>query len=184
MTNLLVCLVNPNKMKISATKITMYNTCPYKYWLNYELGAMVAPQPHFIIGTMYHKAVEKYHQFGKLDKANIKPVLDQIKPLIIIKKTSEEIDRFGLVRLMLEKYAEYPVDDAKTIDTEWFFNIDIPCTTIQLNGFIDRVVEGGMVEYKTTSFDFTEKDVHTIQADIYSYASEIGLENCPILLFR
>jgi len=41
---------------------------------------------------------------------------------------------------------------------------------VPLYGFIDRIVEGGIIDYKTTSKDYTIADVEeNIQTDFYAY---------------
>jgi len=151
---------------ISATSYKMYETCPYQWMLKYKVNCLQMPNPAFIIGTAFHKGVEKFHT-GR----SVEDVVAELKKEMLngTATTGEQIDMFGLVRQMVEAYARNPVTYA-TIETEYQFNIPVFGVTAPLFGFIDRVVEGGVVEYKTSAKDYTIDDIDNIQTDIYSFA--------------
>lgn len=149
---------------ISASSMNMYDQCPLAWKYNYIDKLLQLPNPAFIIGTNYHKALELFHTGHKPEQ-----ILIDLKKEMIKNKTDEEIDRFGLVRQMFEKYIAMPVE-GKIIENEFRFRITIPDIPVPLYGFVDRVDENKIVEYKTSSFDYKEKDIKTIQSLIYTYA--------------
>jgi DNA helicase-2/ATP-dependent DNA helicase PcrA len=155
----------PKVKTISASQMNTYSTCPLQWYYAYILKLVQLPNPAFIIGTAYHKCLERFHKGdGNEDIIN-----DLKKSLMSPKPSDEEIERFGLVRKMFEKYKKNPVI-GKVIETEFCFKIDIPGIPVPLYGFIDRVDEDKIPEYKTSSFDYKEEDIKTIQSKTYTYA--------------
>jgi len=149
---------------ISATSLKTFQTCPMQWMYKYDYELLQAPNPAFQIGSAYHKMVEEFHK-----GISVENILENTKKDIIKKKTNDEIDMFGLLRLMFVKYAENPIK-GNTVKTEFRFNIPLPNLKVGLYGFIDRIVEGDrIVEYKTTSKDYIQEDVNNIQSHIYSY---------------
>ncbi len=150
---------------ISATGYNTYDTCPYKFKLKYGIKPLVMPNPAFIVGTAFHKGAELYH--GGTD---IETILATIKSEMLngTETTEKEIGRYGMVRQMIEAYVRNPVI-LPTIELEYNFKISVPGLSAPLYGFVDRVVEGGFVEYKTSIKVFKYEDIDNIQTDIYSY---------------
>ena len=151
---------------ISATSLKTYQTCPYQWKMKYIHRLEQLPNDAFEVGTQYHKAVEMFHT--GMDKEMI---LNQIKSEMLSEKpTSKEIDKFGLVRVMFEKYVEYPFE-GETLETEYKFYIKSPKLPYPFFGFIDRIIPGIVLDYKTTGKDFKQEDIEDNPAtDIYSYA--------------
>jgi hypothetical protein len=144
---------------ISATKIQTYEECPLRYYYNYELGLLQLPNPAFILGTAYHKAVELLH--SDKDEELIKK---EIKTIV-----NNNIEYFSTVMGLLRNYMKHPVTGT-TIEREFMFSQAVPFIPVPLFGFIDRIDENKIVEYKTTSTDYTQKDTDTLQSKIYTYA--------------
>lgn len=152
---------------ISATSITIFETCPLQWKYNYILKLLQLPNDAFIIGTSYHKALQLYHQ---LPTVNTKEkIVEQLKTEMLIKKNDESINRFSLVRKMFEKYCLNPVEGIIQ-ECEFRFDVTLPNLPIKLIGYVDRVDENKIVEYKTTSEDYTQQRIDNLQSDIYSYA--------------
>lgn len=155
----------PKVKTISASQMNTYITCPYQWYLNYILKLVQLPNPAFIIGTAYHKCLERFHN----GDSDVEILADLKKDLMSDKPTNEEIERFGLVRKMYAKYKLNPLK-GKVVETEFKFSIKIPGIDVPLYGFVDRVDEDKIGEYKTSSFDYKEEDIKTIQSKTYSYA--------------
>jgi len=152
---------------ISATSITTYEECPLKWKYQYIYKLLQLPNDAFIIGIAYHKALQFYHQ---LPAENTKEkIIKQLKNEMLIKKTDDEIKRFSLVRKMFEKYIENPVL-GNIIEKEFNFNVTLPGLPVKLYGFVDRVDEDFIIEYKTTSEDYTQERIDNLQSKIYTYA--------------
>jgi RecB family exonuclease len=158
--------MNKIKLKtISATSINTYNNCELNWYLKYVAKLLNLPNPAFIIGSAYHKCIEDFNN-GMAKEF----VIEKLKKDILKDKpTEEDIKTFGLVRRMFEKYLINAIEGSKD-SSEFKFNIKIPGIPVPLFGFIDRVDKDKIVEYKTTSQDFTLNDVKTIQSKIYVYA--------------
>jgi len=155
----------PKIKTISASSISSYQNCPLSWYYNYILKLIQLPNPAFIIGTNYHKCLERFHSGDSKEQI----IADLKTQLLSGKPTGDEIERFGLVRKMFEKYIKNPLT-GKVIETEFSFSIPIEGIPVPLYGFVDRVDEDKIGEYKTSSFDYKEEDIHTIQSKIYSYA--------------
>ena len=155
-----------NELKhISASSLTAYNNCPLQWYYAYVLKLIQLPNPAFIIGTAYHKCLEQYHS-----DVDVEEILSKTKKdLMSNKPTDDEIKNYAMVRKMFEKYCDNFIGGT-IIDREYKFSINIPGVPVPLIGFIDRVDEDKIVEYKTSSFDFKEIDIQTIQSRIYTYA--------------
>jgi hypothetical protein len=162
---------------ISATSLKLYESCPFCWKLKYVVGLMQPETPALLIGKMFHKSVEMYHNEIAPDK-----ILAKIKEEMIKDKTDEEIDNFGVVRKAFELYCKYPIKK-ETVDTEYQFMVYTKGNSIPIIGFIDRVLDGGIIEYKTTSVDYTDEDTQGIQPLIYSYAYFIKYKKIPVITY-
>jgi DNA helicase II / ATP-dependent DNA helicase PcrA len=152
---------------ISASQINTYQTCPLQWYYNYILKLLQLPNQNFIIGTAYHKCTERFHKNENKDI-----IIEEMKRHlleIIDDEMDEKIKAIGIVRKMFEKYIKNPVK-GKPIELELQFTIKIPGIPVPLFGYIDRFDEDKIVEYKTSSFDYTLNDIETIQSKIYTYA--------------
>jgi len=167
---------------LSATSVSTYEGCPYRWNLNYNLKLLQLPNPAFFVGTMYHKALEIYQ--SKALKHEL--VIEQIKGLMLANTEFEDkIKMFGMVRNMFGKYVEYEQELARlpSIENEWRFRIQVPGLDIPLIGFVDRIIAGKVIEYKTTSKDFEQEDLNNIQTDIYSYAYFNRFGEMPTVIY-
>jgi len=138
---------------ISATKYRTFDSCPRQYQYKYEFHLMERKSDALEIGSLYHEALELYHQ----DNEEIADKLIKDNP-----KHSDMLNH------LFNKYKESPVDGV-TMETEYRFKIDIEGVEPKLYGFIDRIDEDKGVEYKSSSKKFNEADIDNIQTDIYLY---------------
>ena len=169
---------------ISASSYNCYQECPYRWQLQYIYKLIQPEIEAFVIGRMYHQGVEMFHNGHSTQDA-----IESVRKLMLVEPTQSNISNFGLVRLMLEKYYEDPIM-TPTIESEYKF-----CEALSLAvngqyplpplfGFIDRVVEGGIIEHKTSSFDYTEEHTSGIQTDIYAYAYYKKYGNIPKVTYH
>lgn len=149
---------------ISASALKTYETCPLQFKYNYILKLAQLPNDAFKIGTALHKCLELYHQ-GRDPQDFLKDIYESIAP----NKTKEELEMYSTIRNMLEAYIRNPINE-NNVETEFKFTYGIKDIPIPLFGFIDRITEDGIVEYKTSSMDYKLEDADTIQATTYSYA--------------
>ena len=149
---------------VSATSLRMYQDCPHCWYLKYELGLIPPISDALEIGKAFHKIVELYHS-----GVGEEEIILKLKKEIITEPLDELIDRFSIIRKLAEIYFKEPLK-SQTKETEKKFYIPLEKCSLALIGFIDRVTEEGIIEYKTTSKDYIEDDLKSIQTDIYSFA--------------
>jgi len=148
---------------VSATSINTYNMCPQWWQWHYEFKLPQLPNDAFIVGTAYHKGLEQWGSGMAKDL-----IIDNAKRELIKNKTKEEIERFGLVRKLLTKFFDNPLE-GDILHREYEFKTRVPNLPVSLFGYIDRVDVEKIIEYKTSSFDYKEKDMRNFQSKIYSY---------------
>lgn len=149
---------------ISASSINTYSVCPLQWYFNYMLKLVQLPNPAFLVGTAYHKALELFH-LGRNDEQ----IKDEVKKLLVSDiKDKEQIERYALVALMFRKYKESPVL-GDIVSAEFQFSQPVSLLEVPLFGYIDRVDTDKIVEYKTSSYDYTRKDIESLQSKIYTY---------------
>jgi hypothetical protein len=164
---------------ISASAFSTHETCPLQYKYNYIYHLEQLPNEAFEIGTLYHKCLEDY--YNGIPKEII---LDELKKKIIVNKTDTEIKKFGLIRKMFEKYLLYPIE-GETIKTEYRFKIQMPNIDIPVTGVIDRITSKGIIDYKTSSYDYEPLELNNnIQIDIYSYIRWKETGTLPEVIFH
>lgn len=150
---------------ISASSITTYDACPLQWYYNYMLKLVQLPNPAFMVGTAYHKALELFHQSRKDEQ-----IKETIKKLLLSdKKEKDEIERYALVAAMFRKYKENLLK-GDIVHNEFRFRQKVPNLPVPLYGFVDRVDTDKIVEYKTSSFDYKRENIETLQSKIYTYA--------------
>lgn len=183
-------LINNMKIQnVSYTSYSLYKSCPYCWYLQYKVKLIQPETPALKIGSMYHKGLELlYKEELKGNKDPLNVVLEHIKKEIIVDKTDEEIDQFGLIRKMVElfhaNYNSQVTDMGKTIGSEWFFNMKMQDCPLMLTGFIDRITEKGIVEYKTTSQDYKQEEADGLQSLFYNYPYKKQYGRTPQIIYH
>lgn len=175
-------LITMNNQKcVSASQLQCYNDCPQWWYWNYELKLMQQENDAFIIGNAYHKALELFH-IADCNKQTIASLIEQMKPTLIkVSEKGNDLESFIMFKTMFKKYAEN-ILTGKTLKCEETFSLKIEGVPIPLFGKIDRVDEDKIVDYKTSSYDFKQENIETIQSKIYSYAvNEIYKKLLPVV---
>lgn len=151
-------------LHLSASSLSCFKECPLKFHFNYTLKLLQLPNEAFFVGKQYHKLLEKFHS-GR----NAEIIIQNLKNEMLKKPTDKKIEQFGLLRRMFECYVKYPLK-GNVIENELKFKINIPKIDVLFIGFLDRFDEDKIVEYKTSSFDYKESDIKTLQSLAYTYA--------------
>jgi len=146
-----------NIKRISATSVTKYSLCPRQWQFSYELKLLTLPCQAFTIGSAYHKYVELFHKNKSTEQ-----IMNHLKPTL-------NKDEFIEVCQMGRKYEDNPIR-GKVSCLELNFSYAIEGIPVPLFGYIDRLDENKIVEYKTSSFDYKQSDIETLQSKIYTYA--------------
>lgn len=139
---------NYNKMKISPSKISCYNTCPLQYSYRYEKKLISIKWKALTLGSRYHELVRQYH-------------IDW----------NEHQHKIGQEYDLLRSYIKNPVK-GNIVDTEKniLFNLELPDgEQVEVNIILDRIDEDKFIDYKTSSVDYKEEDCKTIQSLLYVY---------------
>ena len=144
---------------LSATSYNVYEICPMQWYYNYELLLLKKDSKALLIGSFFHELLECHYDSNK-------QLLEDSKKNYLTKLSEDD---YNLALAMYDKYKENPLD-GKIIEREYKFNLDIPGVNMPIKGKIDRIDDDKAVEYKTTSKDYKDEDVDTIQFTLYSYA--------------
>jgi len=181
---------------LSYTQISLYQTCPLCYKLQYIDGLEQKEKGYFSFGTTMHECAEYFFKV----KVPPPPSLEAL--LQFYEKTwhsegyesaEEEASYRAYGREMLAKFCEIHSPDFRMpIAVEWMFNIDVE--GVKLRGFIDRVDKldsGGLsiVDYKTDRELFTKDDLEkNLQLTLYQLAVEqswyLPVERLTLYHFR
>jgi len=181
---------------LSYTQISLYQSCPLCYKLQYIDGLKPKDKGYFSFGTTMHECAEYFFKV----KVPPPPSLDELLQFYEqdwhsegYESAEEEANYKAYGREMLAKFWEIQSSDFKMpIAVEWMFNIDIE--GVKLRGFIDRVDKldsGGLsiVDYKTDKELFTKGDLEkNLQLTLYQLAVEqswyLPVERLTLYHFR
>jgi len=181
---------------LSYTQISLYQSCPLCYKLQYIDGLKPKDKGYFSFGTTMHECAEYFFKV----KVPPPPLLDELLQFYDqnwlsegYESAEEEANYKAYGREMLAKFWEIHSSDFRMpIAVEWMFNIDIE--GVKLRGFIDRVDKldsGGLsiVDYKTDKELFTKGDLEkNLQLTLYQLAVEqswfLPVERLTLYHFR
>jgi CRISPR/Cas system-associated exonuclease Cas4 (RecB family) len=141
-------------MRLSATSIDAYQTCPKRFYYTYVLGLLQRDSTPLKLGKSYHSSLEKLEEYG-LEEST--------------KRACEDGVDLELLRKMVETYLKNPVA-GNIVEREKYFKLT--AGDVEVSGKIDRIDEDKIVDYKTTSTDYKYEDCLGIQTDIYIWAME------------
>lgn len=151
---------------LSVSCIETYKTCPKMFHFQYVMKAMGLPSKALDVGKFVHKGIELYNNKEDWEKILKKEILNPMN--------NENVEIFRIVRRVVTAYERNPVE-GKTIGNEIKCEMELENSKgekipIPFLGFIDRVIEDGIVEYKTTGEDYKQDKIDTsLQATIYAY---------------
>ena len=165
---------------LSFTQISLYQTCPLQYKLQYIDGLKPKDKWYFSFGTTMHRCVEHFFKVSTPPPPPLEELLRFYEQnwLSQAYESPEEEARYkDYGREILTKFWEiHSTDFRMPIALERSFYIDIE--GIKLRGFIDRVdkLESGglsVIDYKTNkdlfTTDYLDED---LQLTIYQMAAE------------
>jgi len=167
-------------IKMSATRMSMYLQCKWKYWSNYILHKPKLPNISFKLGISVHDALkvagkiwQKKEKFTSYDMQKIKDIYRKTAAKEGIE--SLEVYEEGL-HMVLDKIRDFEV--GKIIEVEDKFEV----TTgdgVPIIGAMDKIIELGeetglIVDYKTSKFFYTPDEMkNDIQLSIYDVVGNI-----------
>jgi putative RecB family exonuclease len=164
---------------LSFTQISLYQTCPWQYKLQYIDGLKPKDKWYFSFGTTMHRCAEHFFRVSTPPPPSLEALLQFYEQNWLSRgyESPEEETRYrDYGREILTRFWEiHSADFHLPVAVERMFHIDI--NGIKLMGFIDRVdkLESGglsIIDYKTNqelfSTDYLEQD---LQLTIYQMAA-------------
>ncbi len=181
---------------LSYSQISLYQSCPLCYKLQYIDGLEPKEKGYFSFGTTMHACAEYFFKVKVPPPPSLEELLQYYEKnwLSAGYESAEEEESYRAYgREMLAKFWEIHRSDFRMpIAVEWMFNIDIE--GVKLRGFIDRVDKldsGGLsiVDYKTDRELFTKDDLaKNLQLTLYQLAVEqswyLPVERLTLYHFR
>jgi len=172
--------MSTNKIKMSATRMSMYLQCKWKYWCNYVLHLPRKPNISFKLGISIHEALKVAGLIWKKKENFTKYDIQKIKESYRKEAAKEGIENMGVYNegmlMLTSKLKDF--ESGKIIDVEDRFEVTTD-EGIMLIGAIDKAVELAddsllIVDYKTSKFNYTAEEMkNDIQLSIYDIAASI-----------
>jgi ATP-dependent helicase/DNAse subunit B len=157
--------------RVSASKLKLWHECATRYYYYYQTEIKEAPNIYGVSGSACHRAIELYYQEQK------DPI--QTYQEILAHHTFENMDFLNqyhtIVRDAHDMLRTFPFDAYQPVAHELYFSLPYPqenpfCT---VNGFIDMVLDDGIVDFKTSKDTITAASVeHDLQFLLYAYVFE------------
>jgi RecB family exonuclease len=165
---------------LSFTQISLYQSCPLCYKLQYIDGLRPKDKWYFSFGTTLHSCAERFFKVSTPPPPSLDELLQFYEQNWLSQgyESPEEEARYrDYGREILTRFWEiHSADFRMPVAVERLFYIDID--GVKLRGFIDRVdkLESGglsIVDYKTTKELFTADDLEeNLQLTIYQLAAQ------------
>ena len=172
--------MDKKKISISATRMTMFLQCRWKYWSNYVLHKPKLPNISFKLGISVHDSLKiagliwkKKEKFTAYDFGKVKKMYTEIAA----KEGIQDLSVYDEgMRMVLEKMREFEVGKIVTVEDK--FNV----TTnegVPIIGAMDKTVELNedtllVVDYKTSKFVYTPVEMkNDTQLSIYDIVANI-----------
>jgi len=165
---------------LSYTQISLYQSCPLLYKLQYIDGLIPKDKWYFSFGTTMHSCAEYFFKVRVPPPSSLDELLQFYEKNWLpggYDSTEEEAKYRAYGREMLSKFWEiHSADFRMPIAVERMFYIDVD--GVKLRGYIDRIDKldsGGLsiVDYKTNQELFTQDDLkNNLQLTLYQLAVE------------
>jgi len=169
-----------NGIKLSATRISMFLSCKWKYWCNYILHLPRKPNISFKLGLAVHEALatagmiwQAHEKFTAADVAKIKDIYNKTAAKEGIMDTSVYHEGLHMVMAKMKFFSE-----GKILTIEDKFEVKTPSGII-LMGAMDKVEELRddtilVVDYKTSKYQETTDELKSdIQLSVYDVVASI-----------
>jgi RecB family exonuclease len=150
------------EIKLSATRISSFLECKFKYWCNYIEHLPKVPSPAFRLGTAVHESLELGGQIwmkkGKFTVADKKKVVDKYEAVAIKEGIEDKLIHAEGKRLVKKRLDAFDLGKILGLEIEFGFRGGDDVITregVPLIGAIDKAVEIDdetilIVDYKTS----------------------------------
>jgi len=172
--------MNKKNIKMSATRMSTFLQCKYKYFCNYILHKPKLPNISFKLGISVHDALKTAGEIWKKKEKFTKYDFEKVKKAYIEKAAQEGIQDLGIydegMNMVLEKMRDFEVGKIVTVEDK--FNV-VTDDGVPIIGAMDKVVELNkdtilVVDYKTSKYVYTQAEMKSdIQMSIYDLVANI-----------
>jgi len=150
------------EIKISATRISSFLECKYKYWCNYVEHLPKVASPAFRLGTAVHESLDLAGQIWmkkeKFTAADKKKVMDEYEAVAITEGITDKLIHAEGKRLVKKRLDSFDLGKILGLEIAFGFRGAPEMTTkdgVPMIGAIDKVVEIDddtilIVDYKTS----------------------------------
>lgn len=173
------------KIKLSATRISMFLQCKQKYYFNYYEKLPKVPNPVFKLGTACHETLEYagriFMDKGKLTKKDIDNIMDEYIKISVKEGIQELAIHKEGAELIKKRLKDFEIGrKILTLEETFGFKDDLKTENgVYLTGAMDKVVEVDddtllVVDYKTSKTAPTAEQLKTdIQLSIYDVVANM-----------
>jgi len=149
-------------IKLSATRISSFLECKYKYWCNYVEHLPKVPSPAFRLGIAVHESLELAGQIWmnkeKFTKTDKKKILDKYEEVAVKEGIEDKIIHAEGKDLVRKRINNFDLGKILGLEIEFGFRGKENITTkegVPLMGAIDKAIEIDedtilIVDYKTS----------------------------------
>lgn len=176
--------MDKKKMSMSATRMSMFLQCKWKYWANYVLHKPKLSNISFKLGISVHDALKTAGLIWKKKEKFTAYDFGKVKKMYMEIAAKEGIQDLGVydegISMVLEKMREFEVGKIVTVEDK--FNV-ITDEGVPIIGAMDKIVELNedtvlVVDYKTSKFVYTQAEMkNDIQLSIYDVVANIKFPN-------
>ena len=150
------------EIKLSATRISSFLECKYKYWCNYVDHKPKVPSPAFRLGIAVHESLELAGQIwmkkGKFTAGDKKKILEKYEEVAIKEGIEDKLIHAEGKRLVKKRINSFDLGKILGLEIEFGFRGKEDVTTkegVPLMGAIDKAIEVDdetilIVDYKTS----------------------------------
>ena len=190
--------VYAQRLRLSYSKMSLFERCPRAYSQLYNEGVPPKPQPFFSFGSCLHAVMEDYYDTNTKPRRTLEFLYELLEKKwrefqIGYKDANEETLYKEKAKKMLRQYYDRFVAGKKfkpAAEIETYFELPVGPDSI-MTGFIDRIdrhPHGGYIilDYKTEPTDRTQEAVDKdLQLTLYYWAAQefLGLEITELGLF-
>ncbi len=143
-------------MRLSYSSINTYETCPAKYWFQYEEGHPTGPSPALSFGDSLHRALHRFHNRPVPVAPPLEELLETLDAVWVGEGFRDISEEQTYLRHGRQVLADYHRDnaDAYRIPAALEFRFTIEVEGVAVSGVIDRMdrIPGGgyeIIDYKT-----------------------------------
>jgi len=172
--------MNKKNIKMSATRMSTFLQCRWKYWANYVLHKPKLPNISFKLGIAAHTALKIAGEIWRKKEKFTKYDFEKVKKAYIEKAAQEGIQDLGIydegMNMVLEKMRGFEV--GKIVSVEDKFNVTTS-DGVPIIGAMDKIIELNkdtilVVDYKTSKFVYTQAEMkNDIQLSMYDLVANI-----------